>query len=55
MGRRKPCPDFFDAFHGGLAVVGGGCFSEPAEQRGQDLFLLARAIMPTAGRPRSSR
>jgi hypothetical protein len=53
--RRRPLAQFSEDVPGCLAIVGRGCFSEPVEQRGQDLFLLARAIMPTAGRPPSSR
>jgi hypothetical protein len=53
--RRRPLTQLSKEVPGYLAIVGGGCFSEPAEQRGQDLFLLARAIMPTAGRPPSCR
>jgi hypothetical protein len=49
----QACLNFFDAFDGDLAVVGGGYFGEPVEQCSQDLVFLAGAIMPTAGRSRS--
>src|SRR6266576_3001839 len=52
--RRRSLAQFSKEVPGYLAIVGGGCFSEPVEQCGQDLFLLARAIMPTAGRPPSA-